>query len=148
MLRVALLVHVLSVVFWVGGMAFVRFALAPALTATLQPPQRLPLLAAILRRFLAGVTLAVVLIVLSGAAMFAAPGAPSARMAVHVMTGIGLLMVVLFAVIRIRFYPRLQRAVGASEWPAAGAAAGTIRRLVDINLVLGIVTIAVALLLP
>lgn len=147
-MRLALLLHLLAVVFWIGGMAFAQTALGPALAETLEPPQRLKLLDAILRRFLGGVTLAVLVILASGAYMMLAPGAAGSRPAVHAMLGIGLLMVVIFAFIRMRSYPALRAAVSKAQWPVAGAAATTIRRLVATNLVLGIVVIAVALLAP
>jgi uncharacterized membrane protein len=41
---------------------------------------------------------------------------------------------------------RLRAAVAASDWPGAGAAMTMARRLVGINLVLGLVTITVAVL--
>ena len=40
--------HLGAAIVWLGGMAFMLAALAPALQAQLQPPQRLPLLAAVL----------------------------------------------------------------------------------------------------
>ena len=57
--------HVLAVVLWVGGMAFAHFFLRPAL-ATLEPPQRLRLMHAVLGRFFAAVLWAVGLLLASG----------------------------------------------------------------------------------
>lgn len=127
-------------------MAFTHFALRPALAETLEPPQRLKLLAAILQRFLAAVTLAVVLIVLTGGYLMAQMGGVGAPAAVHAMATIGLVMIVIFAVIRARTYPVMRAAVGAGRWPEAGAAANTIRRLVEVNLALGAVVIVIAAL--
>ena len=45
--------HVMGVVVWVGGMFFAHMALRPAVQS-LAPPERLPLLAATLSRFIAG----------------------------------------------------------------------------------------------
>ena len=38
--------HVCAAAFWVGGMATMHFAVRPAAVALLQPPQRLPFMAA------------------------------------------------------------------------------------------------------
>jgi len=146
LVRLALILHVLAVVIWVGGMAFAHFALRPALAQTLEPPQRLKLLAVILQRFLSAVTLAVVLIILSGGYLMARMGGFAAGPAVHAMLVIGAVMIVIFGYIRLRSYPALHAAVEAGRWPDAGASAGTIRHLVAVNLVLGIVVIIVAVL--
>src|SRR5512140_1422607 len=120
-------------------MAFAHLALRPALAETLEPPQRLKLLSAILQRFLAVVTLAVALIIVTGGYLMAAVGGFAASPAIHVMLGIGTIMVVIFAYLRLRPYPRMRAAVAASQWSDAGAAAGTIRHLIAVNLALGAV---------
>jgi uncharacterized membrane protein len=65
---------------------------------------------------------------------------------VHVMFAIGLVMSLIFAFIRLAPYPRLRNALAAQELPAAAGQLGLIRRLVAANLVLGVLTIAVATL--
>jgi uncharacterized membrane protein len=136
----------MAVVVWVGGMAFAHFALRPALAETLEPPQRLKLLSAILQRFLAAVTSAVVVIVLSGGYLMAQMGGFAAPVSVHAMLGLGVVMVVIFAYLRMSTYPVMRAAVDAGRWPEAGAAAATVRRLVAVNLVLGAIVIAIAVL--
>jgi len=138
-------VHVLAVMLWVGGMAFVHFFLRPSL-ATLAPPQRLTLMRDVLRRFFNAVLVATGLIVASGLWMIGrvakqvvqAGGSFAWPLDWTVMTAVGLLMVAIFVVIRFRFHPRLGRAVEASDWPAAGAVLADIRRWVGVNLVLGV----------
>jgi uncharacterized membrane protein len=144
--RVALLVHLLAVVFWVGGMAFAHFALRPALGALHEPAQRLTLLAGVLARFFAGVTVAIVLLLASGGYLMAIGAVATTRLAVHTMVGLGLVMVLVFVYIRVRPYPALRRAVSAEAWPTAAAAMGTIRKLVAFNLVVGAIVIAVVML--
>jgi uncharacterized membrane protein len=56
----------------------------------------------------------------------------------------GIAMMLIFGHIYAAGYRRLGRAVAASDWPAAGVAMNGIRRLVAINLALGILTIALA----
>ena len=59
------LVHVLSIIVWVGGMVFAHFFLRPA-AQSLEPPQRVRLMHDVLQRFFAAVTAAVVLVLGSG----------------------------------------------------------------------------------
>jgi uncharacterized membrane protein len=53
---------------------------------------------------------------------------------------------VIYLVILLNYYPRLKAAVAAQDWPAGGAAMNVIRPLVLVNLILGIVTVTIALL--
>lgn len=140
-----LFIHLLGVVVWVGGMFVLHFAVRPTAVAQLAPPQRLPLLAETLGRFFFWVTIAVVVILASGfGQILGAGGAANAHPSVHAMLALGLVMMAIYVVIRVVLFPRLQRAVAATDWPVAAASLDTIRKLVVTNLVLGIVTIAVA----
>jgi len=64
----------------------------------------------------------------------------------HLMAAIAALMTVVFGVIALRLHPRMRAALAAGELPKAAAALDGIRRLVVLNLALGIATIAVATL--
>jgi uncharacterized membrane protein len=145
MYPVWLSLHVLAVAVWVGGMFFAHLCLRPA-ALQLPPPQRLPLMAETLGRFFAWVIVALLLLWVSGLAMMGSVGMAAAPRSWHLMMGIALLMTVVFAVIRGLRYPRLRAGVAAQDWPAAAAALNSIRLLVLINLVLGVLTIAVATL--
>jgi len=141
----ATFLHILGFTVWVGGMFFAHNALRPS-AATLEPPQRLPLLAATLGRFFRWVWLAVALILGSGLYMMALLGRPPAYVAL--MAAVGVVMMLLFAHIYFAPNKRLQRAAAARDWPAAGAAMAQIRLLVGINLILGLFTLAVGALGP
>jgi len=146
-MSVALLLHVLAVVVWVGGMFFAHMALRPAAAATLGPPQRLALMDATLTRFFAWVTASIVALLATGFGLIAAVGGFNAvGSTVHAMAGIGVVMTLIFVELCLRPYRRLRAAVAAKAWPDAGAALAGVRRRVAVNLVLGIVTIAVAIL--
>ena len=142
-MRIAVLIHLLGVVVWVGGMFFAHVCLRPVAAAQLPPPQRLPLLAAVLGRFFVAAGIAIVAILGSGLLRFGAVGA-AAPWHWHAMAGIGGVMMLLYLIIVLRYYPRLTAAVETQTWPAGGAAMDAIRKLVLINLVLGVVTIAIA----
>lgn len=141
--RVLLLLHILAVVIWIGGMFFAHFCLRPAAAEQLPPAQRLPLLVGVLGRFFLAVSVALVVLWGSGTILFTNPG-PLAPTNWVAMTGVAGVMTVLFLVIVLRFFPGMKRAVTAQDWQAAGAAMNAIRILVLTNLLLGFLTIAIA----
>jgi len=141
-----LLIHLSGVIVWVGGMFFAHFCLRPVAAAQLPPPQRLPLLAAVLGRFFTAVAASIVAILASGFAIMGATGFGQAPIHWHVMSGFGLAMAVIFGIIYFRHYPQLKAGVALGDWPAAGAAMNRIRILVATNLLLGALTVVVATL--
>ena len=146
-MEIARLLHVLGVVVWVGGMFFAYMALRPVAASLLEPPQRLPLWQATLRRFFSWVWAAVALILASGLWMIHVLGGFGAvGPYVHVMLATGLAMMAIFAQVFFAPFRRLTRFVDAKDWKAAGAALGQIRKLVGLNLILGLITVAVAIL--
>jgi len=143
---ILLCLHVLAAAFWVGGMAALHFAVRPAAVERLEPPQRLAFFDAALSRFFVGVTLAIAVILVSGPAMIVlAGGLARMHLGVAWMLLIGLVMMGLFGYARGRPLPRLRRAVAAGEWPAAAAQLAAIRRLVEVNLLLGALVFVAAL---
>ncbi|HEX5804979.1 MAG TPA: CopD family protein [Macromonas sp.] len=146
-------VHVLSILVWVGGMVFAHFFLRPALTE-LEPPLRLRLMHGVLRRFFAAVTVFALLALFSGSWMMGQAaqqasetgGAFIMPLDWQVMSMAGTLMVLIFGHIRFALFRRFQRAVGATDWPAAGAALQTLRVWVGVNLVLGLFLVVFTLL--
>lgn len=143
---VTLLLHLAGVIVWIGGMFFAHFCLRPVAARQMPPPQRLPLLAAVLGRFFVAVFAAIAALFASGLATMTAMGFGRSPLHWHLMMGIGLVMAAIFGVIYFTHYPRLKAAVAAQEWPAAGAAMDRIRALVATNLALGAATVAVATL--
>ena len=134
--------HLAAAIVWMGGIGFMLFALRPAAAATLPPPQRLPLIAATLKRFFSIVWATIAVLLLSGLAMLLAVGMKNAPLGWHLMFGIGLLMFALFGHLYFGPYKRLARAVAASDWPAGGAQMLKIPKLAMANFVLGWIAIA------
>jgi len=140
----ALLLHLLGVIIWVGGMVFANFALRPSV-GMLPPPQRLALLAAVFGRFLPLVAISVVLILGSGASMIGVAGGMKAvGTAIHAMTGLGVLMALVFVYIWAVPFRELRVAAAENAWDRAGKAMARIRILVAFNLILGLVTLPFA----
>jgi len=132
--------HLLAVIVWVGGMFFAHMALRPAVNELLEPPQRLPLLKSVLDRFFRWVWLAIILILVSGYWIFLGLWQGQAALHIHLMQGTGLVMVGFFAFIYFVPYRRMGRALASGNIPRAGAQMAIIRRIIGINLVLGLVT--------
>ncbi len=142
-MKLSLFLHLLAAMLWIGGMVFAHFALRPAAVATLAPPQRLPLMSAALGRFFKLVTGAIVVLLATGLYLiFADGGFEKARAGVLAMLGGGLAMMAIFGHIAFAGYPRLRRSVAEEKWPDAVAQLNTIRRLVEVNLVLGVLIVA------
>ena len=136
---VALAFHILGAVVWVGGMFAIYVCLRPAL-GTLEPQQRLRLLRVTFGKFFPWVWMSILLLLASGYwAMFAALGGfAGAGLHVHLMQGIGLVMVGLFAWLFHGPWLAFKRAVDAQDWPTAGAAHNRIRQIISVNLPLGL----------
>ena len=96
-------VHLLAVIAWLGGMFFVLMCLRPAAHEVLEAPPRVRLMHATLRRFLRIVGLAVLAILLSGAAMEAErwPDAGAALVAIRWEVAINLVLGI-FVVVLVR----------------------------------------------
>lgn len=134
--------HIAAAITWLGGVSFMLFALRPAAAALLTPPQRLPLIAQVLRRFFLLVWPAIGILLLSGLVMMLGVGMKNAPIGWHVMFGIGLLMFALFGHLYFGPFRRLKLAVSASDWPEGGRRVGQIATLASVNLVLGVLAIA------
>ncbi|MDB5955611.1 CopD family protein [Ramlibacter sp.] len=146
MRNLLLLFHIAGAIFWMGGMAFAVMALRPALHADWLPPQRLPLMVGVLRRFFVVVIVSIALLLATGVPLLQQlPGAQAPR-GWHAMAGLGIVMMLLFGHIYFAPWKRLQRAVAAQDWPEGGKRMNQIASLVKINLTLGWVAIAAVLL--
>ena len=134
--------HLVAAIVWLGGMGFMLLALRPSLPTLETPPQRLKLLAAVLRRFFALVWTAIGLLLLTGAYMLGHADAQAMPLGWHLMIGIGLLMFLIFGHLYFSPYRRLQQAVAAADWPQAAGRAALIAKLVSLNFVLGWLAVA------
>ena len=137
--------HLAAAIFWMGGMAFVVLALRPSLGA-LAPPQRLPLMVQVLRRFFAVVAASIAVLLATGVPLLLQVPGPGAPRGWHVMAGVGVVMMLVFAHIFFAPWRRVQRAVAAQDWPEGGKRLNQIALLVKINLGLGWLAIAAVLL--
>jgi uncharacterized membrane protein len=145
-MTLSLFLHVLSVVVWVGGMFFAYMALRPVAASVLEPPQRLTLWAGVFGKFFPWVWVSVALILLTGLHMLMVFGGAAAPHYALTMLVLGVVMMLIFGHVFFAPYKKLKRAVAGQDWKAGGAALGQIRKLIGINLSIGLLTIAVVFL--
>ncbi len=142
MMSIALALHVLAVVVWVGGMFFAYNALRPAAASVLEPPLRLQIWVATFKKFFPWVWLSIILLLATGLwMMFQFPKPP---LYIVVMFVLGIIMMLIFLHVFFAPYGRLKKAVIEENWQVGGSTLGQIRMLVGINTIIGIVTIVVA----
>lgn len=140
------LIHLLSVLVWVGGMFFAYVVLRPAAVEVLQPPERLRLWDNVFRRFFVWVWAAVGIILATGLYMiYLYGGMAHVQRHIHVMLLLGLVMVGIYGYVFFACYVPLSLHVAKERWKEAGEMLGRIRKLVGVNLTLGLITICVAL---
>ncbi len=142
-----LALHVLCAVIWVGGMFFALVVLRPAL-AVLEPAQRVALHNRVFRRFFLLIWHVMSIALISGYAITVGQYGGFAGFAhlpwnINAMQAIGWVMAVVFLVIVFGPWRRFRAAASTAR---AAAAADRIRKLIVVNLVLGIVVVVVATL--
>lgn len=134
--------HLAAAIVWLGGMTLMILAVRPGTMAQLQPPQRIALLAAVLARFFTAVWVCVGVLLATGLATLLSIGMKNAPVGMHLMLGIGLVMMAVFAHLYFAPFKRLQRAVTAQDWPGGGAELARIHTLVLTNFGLGWLAVA------
>ena len=146
-LAALLWLHLLSAAFWVGGMAAFYFAVRTAAAAQFQPPQRLPFMSAALGKFFRGVDASIALLFITGLSMiWLLGGFGAVHWRVHAMLTLAIVMTLVYGVVRGKHHPALRAAIAAKDWPRAGASLNRIRQLVALNLALGVLVFAVAVI--
>lgn len=139
-------IHLLAVLIWVGGMFFAYMVLRPAAVAALEPPMRLRLWDAVFRHFFNWVWGAVCALLVSGFYMiYLYGGISQVPRHVHIMLVLGIVMMLIYGYVFFACYVPFSLHVAKQRWQEAGELLAKIRKLVAVNLTLGVVTIAVVM---
>jgi uncharacterized membrane protein len=140
MITLALTLHLLSAVIWVGGMFAAYMCLRPA-AGPLEPPQRLALWRGFFQKFFPWVWVSALLLLVTGYWMLVAHfgGFKGAPLYINLMQMLGLVMVALYLWLFHGPWLKFKRAVDAQNWPAAGGQLNRIRQIIAVNLPLGLV---------
>ncbi|MDX1453730.1 MAG: CopD family protein [Oleiphilaceae bacterium] len=144
-MSLALSLHLLAAIVWIGGMFFAYMCLRPAAAQLLEPAVRLRLWQSVFSRFFRWVGLAIVLLIVSGHFMTAKLGGMAGvGKHVHIMLALGYLMMGLFLHLYFALFRGFKRNVEDQQWQEAGDRLNRMRRIVAINLSLGLVIAVVA----
>lgn len=145
-MAVAITLHILSVVIWIGGMFFAYMALRPAASSLLEPPARQTLWVAVFSRFFVWVWVSIITLLITGFWMIFAElgGMANIGFHIHIMLGLGIFMMLLFMHVYFSPFRCLQYAVIESNWETGGTKLNQIRVLVKTNLILGLLVIIIA----
>ncbi len=142
LIPLAVAVHVISAIVWVGGMFFAYVVLRPSLAVLEPPSHRLKLWNQVFNRFFVWVWAAIALLIASGYYLIVAVYGELANVGLHIhlMYSIAMVMILLFFFLFFGPYRHYVEAAGADDWPTAGEFLPAIRRIVAINLALGLIT--------
>jgi uncharacterized membrane protein len=141
----ALTFHILAAIIWIGGMFFAHVVLRPSAGA-LDLPLRLALWARVLGRFFMWVWLSIAALLLSGVVMVLVGYGGFAVLPrnISLMMTVGVLMTAIFTYVYFVPWQRFHRFVAVADWPGAEGSIKKIRRLVALNLLLGLATVVLA----
>ena len=136
--------HLLCAVLWVGGMFFAYVVLRPSMAA-IEAPQRMLLHTRVFKKFFLVIWHAMPLIIISGFAMIGLHwNMATAPWQINAMISLGLLMAAVFLAIFFGPYRQFRRTTDRNRMAAS---LDSIRKLIGVNLILGLVTVVIAGLL-
>lgn len=141
---IAVALHILAATIWVGGMFMAYMIVRPAMGG-LTPPEPVKMWGRIFAKFFNWVWLAVGVLIVTGFWMLLGPygGFAAAPHFLHVMLMLGLVMCALFAHLYFAPYRRMRQALAQEDYPAASKQIPMIRRIVAINLAIGLANVAI-----
>ena len=139
-MAVAVSLHILAAIVWIGGMFFAILVLRPA-AGPLEPPERLALWHRVFARFFPWVWFSVVILLGTGNWMILVGfgGFIDLPIYIHLMHGIGWLMALIYLYLWFVPYKRFKTALDSSAMPVAAANLNQIRWIVITNLALGLI---------
>ena len=142
----ALALHTVAAIVWVGGMFFAHMALRPSL-AEMSPSERLGLWRQVLPRFFFWVWIAIITLLVTGYGVLLfgyRGGLDGGGLHIDVMQSTGSVMMVLFSYLFFAPWQAFKRRFAEGDLAKAAQQLGRIRVIVTINLVLGLFTAAFA----
>lgn len=146
-MSIAIPLHLLAAVIWVGGMFFAYMVLRPTAANQLPPEQRLPLWSGVFSLFFKWVWVAIVTLLITGFWMIhllgGMGGVDGVGVHVHIMLLTGVFMMLIFMHVYFNPFKKLRWAVAEHDWIAGRNALTQIRQLVLLNLILGLITVLV-----
>jgi uncharacterized membrane protein len=145
-MHISIPLHLLSVILWVGGMIFAHMMLRPAAAQVLEPPLRLKLWVQVFKNFFLWVWIAIITLLASGYWMVFGVfgGFGNIGLYIHIMHGLGIVMILIFMHIFFVPYRKLRHAVIVEDFQEGAAKLAQIRHLVGVNILIGLTISIVA----
>jgi uncharacterized membrane protein len=145
-MSLALSLHVLCAVIWVGGMFFAYMVLRPVAAELLYLERRLQLWRLNFERFFPWVWASVVTLLATGYWIIFQfyGGMAHVGVHIHIMHGLGILMMLIFLHIYFAPFNRLKNALDSRDLDNGAKYLNQIRIFIGINLILGLIVIVVA----
>ena len=142
---IAVALHVLAALVWVGSLFFILLILRPA-SIRIEPPQRFRLFAKVFSRYFLWVWGSIAVLLMTGYWMLfmRLDGFAQAGLHVHVMQVLGIAMMLIFGHLYHAPYKRFCAAVEEENWAKTNYQANRIRRAIRWNLLLGLIVFIVA----
>jgi uncharacterized membrane protein len=142
---IAVALHVLAALIWVGGLFFILLILRPA-SIRIEPPQRFRLFAKVFSRYFPWVWGAIALLLITGYWMLFSRlgGFAEAGLHIQVMQVLGIAMMLIFGHLYHTPYKCFRAAVEEENWAKTNYQANRIRRALRWNLLLGLIVFIVA----
>ena len=145
-MSVSIALHLLAAILWVGGMLFAHMMLRPAAVQVLEPPLRLKLWIQVFKNFFLWVWIAIITLLTSGYWMIFSfyNGFSGSPIYVHIMHGLGIVMILIFMYVYFVPYRKLRHAVIVENFQEGGAQLAQIRQLVGTNILIGLAVSIIA----
>ncbi|MCX4187841.1 CopD family protein [Methylophaga sp. OBS4] len=141
-MSIAIPLHILAAVIWVGGMFFAYMVLRPVAADMLPPEQRLPLWCEVFKLFFVWVWAAIITLLVTGIWMIVLlggmGGVDGVGVHVHIMLLVGVFMMLIFMHVFFNSFKKLKWSVAEHDWISGRNALTQIRKLVLLNLILGL----------
>jgi uncharacterized membrane protein len=144
-MAIALSLHLLGVIVWVGGMFFAHMVVRGALNKVLESQERLHLMLKIFDGFFPWVWLCVILILASGYWMLFSVYGSETVFWLSFMSIAGTLMAAIFVFIYAIPYHQFSQALKVHDMPQAVASITLIRQLILTNLILGLLITVISM---
>ncbi len=144
MTSIAIMLHILAAVIWVGGMFFAHFVLRLAAGA-MADQDRLALWGRVFGKFFPWVWAAIAVLLVTGYGMVfdRYGGLGALPLYLNLMHGLGVLMVLIYLHLWFAPYKRFRRALESGDPTTAAKPLGQIRLMVTANLFLGLVVVMI-----
>ena len=136
--------HLLAAIVWIGGMFMAYVIVRPAMGG-LAPPEPVKMWGRIFSKFFNWVWLAIIVLLLTGYGMLLGPygGFAGAPVYIQIMQALGLVMIALFMHLYFAPWKRMKTALAAEDYPTAAKQIPMIRKIVAINLTIGLANAAI-----